>query len=282
MIRKTITTFIFFSSLLIISQGQSLIYPDTVTIKSGNLALKALLWHPPGKGKYPAVVFCHGAFKDTEAIYDPVIGPVFARKGYVFLFVFRRGVGLSNGQGVNITDLMDKALKEKGQDERNKVQLQQLETDQLQDILAGLKFLRISHDVDKNRMAVVGVSLGGALALLVAEHEPSLRAAILFTPVGGPGYSWDRSAKLRDRLILAAKNTTMPIMIIQAQNDYSIHPALALDSVMNQFNRNHIVKIYPKFGNTPSEAHNLIHLGIKTWDSDLFKFIDAYLSYQAK
>jgi dienelactone hydrolase len=183
---------------------------------------------------------------------------------------------------VNSTDLMEKAFKEKGQDERNKVQLQQLETDQLQDMVAGLKFLGSRTDVDKDRIAVVGVSFGGALALLLAEHEPNLKAAILFSPISGPAYSWDRSSELRDRLIVAAKNTTAAIMIIQAQNDYTMNPGLALDSVMNQFKKPHLVKIYPKFRNTASEAHNLIHLSIKTWEADVFRFLDENLKHSTK
>jgi carboxymethylenebutenolidase len=203
-----------------------------------------------------------------------VVGTVFARKGYIFLFLFRRGVGLSQGQGVNSTDLMEKAFKEKGQEERNKVQLQQLETDQLQDMIAGLTFLKARKDVDKNHIVVAGVSFGGSLALLLAEHEPGLKTAIIFAP---GGYSWDRSPQLRMRLIRAVKNISAPIMVIHAQNDYSINPGHVLDSVMNQLKKPHLVKIYPKFGNSAKEGHNLITLSIVTWEADVFKFLDESL-----
>ena len=36
-----------------------------------------------------------------------VLGPVFARHGYVFLYLFRRGVGLSADQGTNAVDAMN-------------------------------------------------------------------------------------------------------------------------------------------------------------------------------
>ena len=81
---------------------------------------------------------------------------------------------------MNSTELMDKAFKERGQEGRNKVQLQQLETDQLQDMISGLKFLRRRKDVDTNRMAVMGHSFGGSLTLLLAEHEPGLKAVVVF------------------------------------------------------------------------------------------------------
>jgi dienelactone hydrolase len=268
-------SFIFFYSI-VKTYGQDITVPDTVTVKSGTLSLKGLLWRPAGQGKFPTVIFCHGGFRDSESIHDLVVGPVFAKRGYIFLYLFRRGVGLSKGQGLNSADLTDNAFKEKGQDERNKVQLQQLETDQLEDMIAGLTLLKTRKDVDTNRIAVGGVSFGGSLALLLAEHEPSLRTVIIFAPAG---YSWDRSPQLRNRLITGVKNISAPIMIIHAQNDYSINPGVVLDSVMNQLKKPHLLKIYPKFGNSPSEGHNLIHLSIVTWEKEVFNFLDKSLRH---
>src|SRR4030095_3001175 len=134
-------------------QAQELIQPDTVIVRSGELALKGLLWNPSGKGPFPGIIYCHGNYGDTETINDLVVGPIFAKHGYAFLFLFRRGIGLSRGQGTNIEDLMDKAFQEKGQDERNKVQLQELEKGQLQDVSAGLTFLKRRKDVDNSHIA---------------------------------------------------------------------------------------------------------------------------------
>src|SRR5258708_19074634 len=253
--------------------------PDTVSVQSGQFTIKGLLWRPATAGSFPSVIFCHGSYAITDTIITPEqqvssTGPVFARKGYIYLALFRRGVGLSKGQGENSAKLMYNAFREKGQEERNKVQLQQLETDQLQDMIAGLTFLRKRKDVDINRIAVIGHSFGGSLALLLAEHESSLKVVVIFAPVG---YSWDRSPQLRTRLINAVKNITAPIMIIHAQNDYSINPGHALDSVMNKLNKPHLLKMYPKFGNSAFEGHNLISLSIETWEADVFTFLSKSL-----
>jgi carboxymethylenebutenolidase len=138
--------------------------PDTVSVQSGNLTLKGLLWRPAGAGPFRTIIFCHGSYGGADTIHDPLqqislLGPVFGGRGYVFLSLFRRGVGLSKGQGVNSAGLMNNAFKEKGQEERNKVQLQQLETDQLQDMISGIKFLQRRQDVDANRIAIVGLLL---------------------------------------------------------------------------------------------------------------------------
>jgi dienelactone hydrolase len=268
-----------FSCLIRELQAQDLFQPDTVTIQSGKLALKALLWHPAGSGRVPAVIFCHGGYETNDTTYDLLenissIGSVFAKHGYIFLGLSRRGIGLSKGQGKNGADLMAEAFKEKGQEGRNRVQLQQLETDQLNDMIAGLNFLRKRKDVDTKRIGVTGHSFGGSLALLVAEHEPGLKAVIVFS---GAGYSWDRSPQLRARLISAVKKIDAPIMIIHAQNDYSLNPGYILDSIRNQQHKPHLLKIYPKIGNTERDGHNFIFRSIETWEADVFTFLSKNL-----
>ena len=66
-------------------------------------------------------------------------------------------------------------------------------------------------------------------------------------------------------------------MIIHAQNEYSTTPGYELDSVLNQLHRPHVLKIYPKLGNSIRDGHNLVFLGIKTWEADVFKFLDENL-----
>ena len=253
--------------------------PDTIFVQSGKLTLKGLLWRPVGHGPFPTIIFCHGSYRDTDKIYNPVqqissLGPVFASHGFIYFGLFRRGVGLSAGQGVNSADLMDNAFKERGQEGRNEVQLQQMLTDQLQDMVSGLKYLRGRKDVDTNRIAIVGHSFGGSLTLLVAEHDPRLKAAIVFS---GGGYSWNLSPPLRARLIIAVKTISAPIMIIHDQNDYSTTPGYALDSVMNKLNKPHVLKIYPKFGETAQEGHNMIFKSVVTWEPDVFTFLSKNL-----
>jgi carboxymethylenebutenolidase len=253
--------------------------PDTVSVQSGKLSLKALLWRPVGMGPFATIIFSLGSYASSDTAYDPVkdassLGPLFAGRGYIYLALFRRGMGLSKGQGINSADLMETAFNKNGQEGRNTVQLQQLETDQLQDMMAGISYLRRRPDVDKHRMAILGHSFGGSLTLIVADHEPGLKAAIIFA---GSGYSWNLSPQLRALLINAVKNIRVPVMIIHAQNDYSTTPGYALDSVMNQFNKPHELKIYPKFGNSVNEGHNFIFLGIETWEADIFSFLEKNL-----
>lgn len=80
-------------------QSSQTIAPQTVEIASGNLHLKAYLWKPVGLGPFPAVLFNHGrsngpqqhTHKLTITEAAQILGPVFVKHGYVFLYLFRRG-----------------------------------------------------------------------------------------------------------------------------------------------------------------------------------------------
>src|SRR5260370_13529913 len=147
------------------------------------------------------------------------LGPVFARHGYAFLYLFRRGVGLSSDQGDNAVDLMNSESAAHGQEARNALQLHLLENREMDDTRSALKFLQALPYVDPKDVAAVGHSFGGSLTVLLAEREPSLRAVVVFS---GAGYSFDRSPELRTRLLAAVDHIGMPIFFIHPRIDYSL------------------------------------------------------------
>jgi dienelactone hydrolase len=250
--------------------------PDTVSIRSGPLTLHAVVWRPAGPGPFPAVLFNHGSGPADAALGTPrmALGPLFARHGYVFLFLFRRGAGLSAGEGTNSFDRVRQASAENGQEGRNRVQLELLEGDDLKDVMAGLAFLRSRPEVDARRVAVAGHSFGGSLTLLVAERDSAVRAALVF---GGAAGSWDGSPALRARLGAAARRTTAPVFLIYAANDYTIAPAKTLAAEMERAGKPHRVKIYPPSGRSAVEGHDFVYREVSTWEPDVFAFLDRQL-----
>jgi carboxymethylenebutenolidase len=258
---------------------------ETVVVRNATLKLKAQLWRPDGRGPFPAVLFNHGSGRGTNTAsgrHDQanrerqaaILGPVFARHGYAFLFLYRRGAGPSAGQGTYSGDLMDRAFAANGQAGRNQTQLTLLETDEIGDALAGLAFLRGLAEVDARRVAVAGHSFGGSLALLLAERDTSLRAVIDFASAAN---SWAGSPPLRARLLSAVAHTTVPIFVIQAANDYSLEPARVLGAEMERLGKPHRIKIYEAFGQTPDEGHSLVYLSVRTWEPDVFAFLDEQM-----
>src|ERR1700736_105622 len=171
------------------SKGHTPDGPETVVVHNGPVALHAMVWRPQGSGPFPAILLNHGSGRSREQLerlgpYErnaETLGPVFSRHGYVFLYLFRHGVGTSSDQGANAFDLMNKESAQHGPDARNTLQLQLLQHRDMDDALSGLKFLRALPYVDARNIALVGHSFGGSLTVLLAEREPNLRAVVVFS-----------------------------------------------------------------------------------------------------
>lgn len=88
------------------AQTSTTIALDTVLVSSGALRLSGLLWRPDGPGPFPAILFSHGDGAGIDAARArsraDAVGPVFAKHGYVLLYLFRRGFGLSAVQGESL------------------------------------------------------------------------------------------------------------------------------------------------------------------------------------
>jgi len=277
-------TWLFFACALLLSfpaGGQSS-PPETVVIANGKLRLKAFLWRPAQTGSSPAVLFVHGSGSTDGAhtgellIADAAakLAPVFVKHGYAFLYLFRRGQGLSADQGLFMQDVLQREKVAKGDEARKRLQIVLLTTDHLDDVMAGLSFLETLTGIDNHRIAVVGHSFGGQLALLAAERDRGLRAVVTF---GAAAASWEGSPEIRDLLLTAVRKTAASILLVHAANDYSTVPGKDLDSELTKLNKPHVLKIYPPFGKTPDDGHNFVYTDIAEWEPDVFGFLDRYI-----
>ena len=255
--------------------------PALVVVRSGDASLRALLWRPAGAGPFPAVLLNHGSGRTREELerlgpYEKraeAIGAVFARHGYVFMYLFRRGVGLSADQGVSSIDLMNRTAAEHGETARNALQLQLLENREASDARAALAFLRARFDVDRRDVALVGDSFGSSLTLVVGEHEPALRAVVVFATAG---YSWERSPELRARLLAAVARQTTPVFFIHAANDYTTASGATLDARLSELGKPHRLRVYPAIGRSPEDGHDFLYSGVPIWENDVFAFLAQY------
>ena len=269
------------SVALAIGQPTSIV-PETVVVPSGKLQLKGFLWKPNGPGPFRAVLFNHGSggadanhtagFPITEAAEK--LAPLFLKHGYAFLYLFRRGQGLSADQGPFMQDILRQEEAAKGKEARQHLQFMLATTDHLDDVMAALSFLKTAPAIDAKRIAIVGHSFGGQLTLLAAEHDNTLRAAVTFAAAAG---SWERSLELRERLRSAVNRTTAPIMLIQAANDYSTAPSQELADELRRLHKSYVLKIYPPVGRTADDGHNLLYLAIPQWERDVFGFLDEHV-----
>jgi len=260
-----------------VCESNSYTAPEIVVVPSGNLRLKAYLWKSSASVPSPAVLFVHGSGSTdsahtggfTVAKTAEILAPIFTKHGYAFLYLCRRGQGLSADQAPFMQDLLQREKETKGEEARKRLQFVLLTTDHLDDVTAGLSFLKNLPGVDSRRIAVAGHSFGGQLTLLAAERDSTLRAAVTFSAAAG---SWESSSEVRERMLAAMRKTTVPVMLLHAGNGYS-----TMADELARFGKPHVLKIYPPVGRTADDGHNFVYTDVAQWESDVFAFLDEYV-----
>jgi carboxymethylenebutenolidase len=244
---------------------------DTVSFQSGNLTLYGVLYKPEGAGLFPAVLYNHGSaagMLNNEAF--EALGPVFAKRGWVFFAPYRRGQGLSASAGPYIGDEIEAARKNGGMRAAAATMVRLLETDQLNDQLAALAWLQKREFVQARRIAVAGNSFGGVEAVLGAERG-SYCAAI---DASGGAESWALAPELQASMTRAVRNARAPIFFFQPENDYDLAPSRVLSAAMKSSGKTFEMKIYPAFGKSNQEGHSFSYLGSSVWADDVFRFLE--------
>jgi dienelactone hydrolase len=174
---------------------------QTVTFKSGDHILFGVLYKPEGRGPFPALIWNHGSEKGPEA--GPQFGSVasiFVPVGYVVFAPVRRGHGSSKGR--YIIDVIKQTGATEGIQAAKRMTVQLLETEQLDDQLAGLAYLKQLPFVDRDRIVVAGCSYGGIQTLFGAERNVGYKAAISISPAA---LSWDGNPFLQERLVQSVR-----------------------------------------------------------------------------
>jgi carboxymethylenebutenolidase len=233
-----------------------------VTFPSDGRELFAKVWKPYGPGPFPAFVYNHGSEKDVR-LDD--LAPFFVHRGYVFFLPHRRGHGKSPGTHY--------AERIKGESPADRALVQELER-QAADVGAALSFLKTQPYVTAAKIAMGGCSFGGTQTLLAAEREGGLRAAIDWA---GATKTWEKNEPLRERLKEAVRSARVPIYFLQAQNDFSTEPTLALSKEAGKQPGGHEAKIYPPYGATADDGHGAFCRASSVWGADVIDFLERKL-----
>jgi carboxymethylenebutenolidase len=235
--------------------------PEEVVFPGGNLELHGFIHRPKGGGPFPAILYNHGS--EPRPGTKPELGQLFSDKGYVFFVPHRRGQGRSPADGRVLT-LGALAVNEL----------------QLEDQLAALSYLKGLSYVDAGRIAVAGCSFGGIQTILAVEANSDrnlgLRAAVDFA---GAAETWARSAPLRQKMIAAVRKATVPVMFVQARNDYDLTPSYTLAKELENLGKPHKLSIYPPYGNSVQDGHGgfCFRGGAAVWGPEVLDFLDAQL-----
>jgi len=240
--------------------------PEEVVFPSGGRELHGFLWKPQGSGPFPAIMWNHGSEKMPGS--HPALASFYTAHSYVFFVPHRRGQGRSPGD--YIQDLVQQATP--GERGRRMVELQQVEVD---DVIAGLNYLKSQPFVESARIAVSGCSYGGTQTLLIGERDLGVKALVPFAP---GAMSWEQNLPLRDLLIHAVDRAKAPIFLIQAENDYNLAPSQVLSKEASKKHKDFQSKIYPAVGSTHQDGHwRFCSQATDVWGNDVLAFLEAQM-----
>jgi carboxymethylenebutenolidase len=142
------------------------------------------------------------------------------------------------------------------------------------DVLAALAWLRSQPQIDPERIAIAGTSFGGVVTLLAAGRTNQFHAGISFA---GPSQTWPDAPALQEAMLTAMQQTTVPLFLIQAQNDHSLMPTYTLGMELARLKKPHETRIYPPLGTTSMEGHGIFGRGVKWWHTDVERFLARWL-----
>jgi dienelactone hydrolase/tetratricopeptide (TPR) repeat protein len=247
-----------------------------VAYKSGSLWLEGYIFKPAGRGPFPAVVWSHGSEPRPGASqqFDGV-ARVFVPHGFVVFAPTRRGHDESDGP--YLTYERSRVIGAGGQRAGDSLVARVLPTEQLDDQLAGLAWLKHVPFVDTTRIVVAGCSFGGVQALLAAENGRArgIRAAVTMSPFS---MNWDHNAQARERFVRGVSRVDVPVFLIQPPKDVSLGPSRDLGAEFRRLGKDYREKVYPDTIPAEFQSHCFGGgQGNSIWAADVVSFVDSVL-----
>ncbi len=132
----------------------------TVSYKSGDETVQAVLYTPAGKGPFPALIVIHEWWGLNDWVKEQ--GSKLADEGYEAL-----AIDLYRGKVATTADMAHELMRGVPDDRAKR------------DLHAAFEFLQAQPNVKKNRIGAIGWCMGGGYSLDVALQEPTLAADVI-------------------------------------------------------------------------------------------------------
>jgi dienelactone hydrolase len=250
-------------------RGQSLA-PRELAFPSGGQTLKGYLFLPPGPGPFPCMICNHGSgiAQGTLEVSRPGSAALLMAWGIASFLPHRRGYGNSPGPAWR-----HEVPAEPGTPDYDAQLSARLERES-DDVLAALDFISGLDGIRSDHIAVMGSSFGGVNTLLAAAKTDRFRCAVEFA---GAAMNWEIAPGLRAKMLDAARNALPPIFFIQAANDFSVAPTLALAQARAAAGKPAQSMVYPAFGINAEEGHLLEKNGSVLWGDHVRCFLERHL-----
>ena len=250
-------------------EGQA-ITPEKISFRSGERVLSGYLYLPPGGGPFPCLIDNHGSQlpPGTADLSHPQTAAFFHTLGCAYLFPHRAGYGDSPGPR-----LADAVPAPRGTSEHDQQMAARLKTEN-DDVVAALEFALLRPEIDSNRLAAMGSSLGGIHTLLALARDKRWRCGLDFS---GGASQWEAHPIIRGMLLEAARALTQPVFLIQPENDFNTAPTVEIDALLTELGTPHEAAIFPRWGTDGAEAHRFCAAGQQIWGTRVTAFLNRYL-----
>ena len=223
----------------------------SVSYKSGDETVQALLYTPPGKGPFAAVIVIHEWWGLNDWVKEQA--SKLSEQGYAAL-----AVDLYRGKVATTPDMAHELMRGVPEDRAKR------------DLHAAFEFLQAQPNVRKDRIGAIGWCMGGGYSLDVALQEPTLAADVI---------NYGHLATDPEAL----KKINVPILGLFGGKDQGITPddVHKFEAAMKQLGKKVDIKIYDDAGHAFENPNN--KAGYRAEDAaDAWKRTVAFLAENLK
>ena len=220
---KTLCTFCI---VLLVAVTSFAVDGKSVSYKSGDETVQAILYTPTGTGPFPAIIVIHEYWGLNDWVKEQA--SKLADQGYEAL-----AIDLYRGRVATTPDVAHELMRGVPEDRAKR------------DLHAAFEFLLSQPNVKKERIGAIGWCMGGGYSLDVALQEPTLAADVI---------NYGHLATDPDAL----KKINAPILGLFGGQDHGITPddVHKFEVSMKQLNKKIDLKIYDDAGHAFENPNN--------------------------
>jgi pimeloyl-ACP methyl ester carboxylesterase len=78
-------------------------------------------------------------------------------------------------------------------------------------------------------------------------------------------------------MLAATRAVNAPVLLLYAQNDYSVVPGKDMSAELTRLNKPNELKIYPPVGSSTADGHRAVYGAVEVWEKDVFAFLDQHV-----